>query len=219
MLFFDEATHTYRVGDDEYIPVTKYIDRFAPFNPIAWMRSVSKKQNIPMRQAKDVTDEISRLAREKGTLVHKAIEQIHNTGEENLPLELYMVPEVQAFCSFRKAHKYKVIHAEHRVWNEEWKIAGTIDCIADLEGMMIMLDFKTGEDFSLDSMYPMQYPFEDYNNCKLNKAALQMGMYRLLCATEVEMALVLHLTQFGDYNLYEVPDFRPQLLEVLNAGY
>ena len=215
MLQFDPKTHTYRVGEDEYTPVTKYIEIFAPFNPIAWAKSVARDRKIPISEAREITNEISRLARERGTLVHKAIEEVHKHGRDNLSVELYMIPEVQAFCAFNQTYPYTVLAAEYRVYNSDWKIAGTIDCIIDLAGTKVMLDFKTGENFTTESLYPMQFPFEDYNNCKLNKAALQLGMYRLLCDIEVEMALVLHMNPYGGYFLHEVPDFRPQLLEVL----
>ncbi len=48
------------------------------------------------------------------------------------------------FWDWLKAHPLKAILIEVPIVSEEYKFGGTIDCLAEMDGNLILLDFKTG---------------------------------------------------------------------------
>lgn len=88
--------------------------------------------------------EISRKATTRGTSVHKALE-LYLKNEDISSLE--MLPNVKSlFVRMKQELDGKVdnIHClEDKLFSHELKLAGTVDCIAEHNGVLSVIDFKT----------------------------------------------------------------------------
>lgn len=123
MLTFDENTHTYTL-DGVIVPsVTQLIDRAG------------------MMDKSGYTQE----ARDRGTAVHKAIEQY-----DTAPVGMY-VPDsavaayVEQWGEFKRQSKLVVLHNEFRVGHKKHGYAGTLDIYGALLHGYCVLDVKTGQ--------------------------------------------------------------------------
>jgi genome maintenance exonuclease 1 len=89
-------------------------------------------------------NEISRKATTRGTGVHKALE-MYLSNEDVSSLE--MLPNVKSlFVRMKQEIDSKVnnIHClEDKLFSHELKLAGTVDCIAEHNGILSVIDFKT----------------------------------------------------------------------------
>jgi genome maintenance exonuclease 1 len=89
-------------------------------------------------------NEISRKAITRGTSVHKALEMY--LQNENVS-SLEMLPNVKSlFFRIKEEIDAKVnnIHClEDKLFSHELGIAGTVDCIAEHNGILSVIDFKT----------------------------------------------------------------------------
>jgi len=89
-------------------------------------------------------NEISRKATTRGTSVHKALEMY--LKNEAVPIR-EMLPNVKSlFFRMMKEIEQKVnnIHClEDKLFSHELKLAGTVDCIAEHNGILSVIDFKT----------------------------------------------------------------------------
>jgi genome maintenance exonuclease 1 len=89
-------------------------------------------------------NEVSRKATTRGTSVHKALE-MYLSNEDVSSLE--MLPNVKSlFVRMKQEIDAKVnnIHClEDRLFSHELKLAGTVDCIAEHNGILSVIDFKT----------------------------------------------------------------------------
>jgi genome maintenance exonuclease 1 len=88
--------------------------------------------------------EISRKATTRGTGVHKALE-LYLKNEDISSLE--MMPNVKSLFIKMKSEldgKVNNIHClEDKLFSHELKLAGTVDCIAEHNGILSVIDFKT----------------------------------------------------------------------------
>ena len=166
MLNFDEEKHIYTLDGVEIPSVTTIT------------------QMLSNLIYKGVDKEILQRAAEKGTAVHKAIEDIEKWGEYNIE------PLWQGFVdSYMKAKKelgFKTIQSELRLHNTNY--AGTVDCIATLGKKTILIDFKTtttihnklvqpqlsaykilaeNSGFNIDELYVLQLTKKGYNFKKI----------------------------------------------------
>ena len=75
--------------------------------------------------------------------------------------------------------KFKKIHSENLLSNDEYKIAGTADLIYDHGDYFTIGDFKTNKKFNFTSTFNdfFKNPIEHLTYCEFNNYALQMSMY------------------------------------------
>ena len=120
MINFDEQTHTYTNENGQVLISVTQLLKQAGISP-----------NYGF-----VDEEVLRASAEKGTLIHKEIEDYIKKGEVGFTTELH------EFISYIKEHDIKVLASEKQVYND--RIAGTIDLIAQYpSGKVVYADFKT----------------------------------------------------------------------------
>lgn len=121
MIEFDEATHTYKV-DGKILPSVTTITGI--------LSSIDYKEIDP---------QIIKRAGERGTKVHKAIEDYTNWLDYELEIEYE--PYMQSFKKALQEEKFELIKAEFKLTNNE--ICGTIDNMSQLGDKRIIIDYKT----------------------------------------------------------------------------
>ena len=143
----------------------------------------------------DKANEITRKATSRGTDTHTLIEH-YLLNEETLP-------EVQPISDFL----YKIakptlnnidnIHAlEGSLYSKQLGVAGTVDCIAEYDGELAVIDFKT---------YAAPKP-RDWIDGYFVQAAAYACMYYELTGVSVKKLVIIMTCENGDCVVYEERD-------------
>lgn len=93
------------------------------------------------RVGEEKANEITRKASNRGTKFHKHCEDYL----KNLQPEFKTPIEVDAFNTFKPVlNRINNIHVqETRMYSNHLRMAGTVDCIAEFDGKLSVIDFKT----------------------------------------------------------------------------
>lgn len=176
MVVFDKASHSYTNEEGEkYLSVTQLLAKEYPFEAVGvikellkkgrgywydfaeekvkWMKGVKDSEEIEKAKEYCVELEWNRI-RDIGTELHQAIETVITTGDIG---EAHSVA-----CERFMGGKWGKLSCEQIVWNDELKIAGTVDLIEELPSRIRVWDHKTSR-----SLY----------ESKLEKYLLQMWIY------------------------------------------
>lgn len=122
-LQFEEKTHQYKL-DGIVIPSVSAVMR-------------------PLSSAfyKDVDEKILSMAASRGTQVHNAIENYALYGIEDIDpkYEKYF----EAYLEWESEYKPNLLANECRVYHKFLRYAGTADLLAEIDGKLYLIDFKT----------------------------------------------------------------------------
>lgn len=96
------------------------------------------------RVGEDEANRISRKASGRGTAVHSIIEDYLNNKEDpckdRMPDAVMMFKQLQPILDKSIS---KVYMQEAPLWSYKYRLAGRVDCIADIKGKLSVVDFKT----------------------------------------------------------------------------
>lgn len=116
---------------NKYPSVTTVLSEYNRKGILEWRKRVGNEQ----------ANEISSKASLRGTKFHKLCEQYlqNQSIEFNTPIEQH------AFNTFKPVlHRINNIHLqEQKMYSDHLRIAGTVDCIAEFDGKLSVVDFKT----------------------------------------------------------------------------
>ena len=129
-----------------------------------------------------IDEAVLRVAAEKGTAVHNAIENFIQFGIEDIDekFEGYF----KAFLKFWKEVRPRVLKTESKVYHKIYRYAGTTDIVADVGGKLTIIDWKTSSRIE-KALTGVQ--LEGYA-----RAYESQGV-------EVEGKAIVHLKKNGDY--------------------
>ena len=119
---------------DRYPSVTTVLQAHSAEGIAAWRKKVG-----------DATaDRISRTATDRGTSVHSAIEKyLRNEALASVG----MMPHAKAvYVHMKKVlddHVDNIHCLETQLWADELRLGGQVDCIAEYDGKLTVIDFKT----------------------------------------------------------------------------
>lgn len=93
------------------------------------------------RVGENTANAVSRKASNRGTKFHKNCEIYLNNEEP----ELNSLLELELFTKFKPVlHRIDNIHAQEiKMYSDHLRLAGTVDCIAEFDGKLSVVDFKT----------------------------------------------------------------------------
>lgn len=126
-------------------------------------------------------DFIAKKAAGEGTLAHDLCEQYLLGKEINLmkdgspQYDLHVWKMFLRFVDFWETHKPTLIETEVHLFSEELKVAGTCDCICEIDGELWVIDFKTSN--HLQTTYDLQGAAyaQCYKEC-FGKEAARVGV-------------------------------------------
>ena len=231
---FDEESHKYlhpkdETGNAEYISVTTLIERFFPFD---LKRYIERKAEEESRSEEDVLDEyliIRDEAAEKGTFLHKQIEN-YLKGAEFEPNS----KEFELFLDFYdkeiKERNLKFYDAEKMIFSNKYNVAGTIDCLFKKfdKDEYVMLDWKRSKKLIIDGrprIFGYGYALSELSsldNSSFNRYCLQQNLYKHIIETEYRMKIssmklvVLH-ENYSEYHIVDVPIMKKETNIILNS--
>lgn len=118
---------------NKYPSITTVLSAYNIGHIMEWRKRVGEEQ----------ANKISRQASGRGTRIHTLCEQyIDNvTPEYKSPLDQ------ELFNRFKPTlHRINNVHAQElRMYSDHLRIAGTVDCIAEFDGVLSAIDFKTAK--------------------------------------------------------------------------
>lgn len=136
----------------------------------------------------DINQYLLDQAAERGTEVHRATQQLDQTGE--CTIDCRWEGYLQAYARFLREHVVEWRYIEKPMAHRRLQYAGTLDRVGMLDGQMSVVDIKT--------------------NCAVKKALVkaQLNGYRLLCMAnripKIRRLCCLQLLDTGKYRLYDV---------------
>jgi hypothetical protein len=138
----------------------------------------------------------------RGNAIHEAIEQTFKSGTDILPEEQY-ANYWEAFEKFRDENDFKVIATEFRVIDTEKFTSGIIDCILEMNGSNVIVDWKTSA--KINPMLMGLQLFIYANMLEKNKIVIK-DLY------------ICHLQKTGQYKLVKIDNkYFPIFEEVYKA--
>ena len=143
------------------------------------------------RVGDDVANYIARKSATRGT-------QVHHFCEDYLNNDLEKVQEKKkgrflSYCLFSQLKPYLdecigLVHCqEQTLWHDYYKIAGRVDCIAEWDGVLSVIDFKTSTKEREDS----------WNENYYIQASAYAEMYQERTLQEIEQIVILVVTEDG----------------------
>ena len=129
---FPDGKRYYTLPDGTRLPsVTTVIGATKKAAIMAWRKRVGEEK----------ANQISRKASGRGTNVHSMCEEYLNNKE----LGVFMPDAIEMFLSIKPyLNKINNIHyQEQALWSTQLGMAGRVDCIAEYEGVLSVIDFKT----------------------------------------------------------------------------
>lgn len=108
-------------------------------------------------------DDAKEKSAQEGTLVHEAIEAILRGNE---PVQnAFTRPAIEAFAEFSRNTNMKPLMVEERLVSRTHRYAGTVDIVAEIDGVVGVLDIKTSKavyrDYGLQTAAYMAALHED----------------------------------------------------------
>ena len=125
---------SYTLPDGSSVPsVTTVLGAMKKDAIMAWRKKVGEEK----------ANQISKKASGRGTNVHSMCEEYLN----NEKLGVYMPDAIEMFLSIKPyLNKINNIHyQEQALWSTQLGMAGRVDCIAEYEGELSVIDFKTSK--------------------------------------------------------------------------
>ena len=189
-IIFDEQPHIYYVDGEAYkTSVTKFIHSF--FSKFDAEEIISKYYNkwqqnpnnkyfgMSPEEIKQSWEDLGKRESEKGTILHKDIENFYN----GLKVTNY-TKEYKLFIKYFNEHKnLEAFRTEWEIFDEQLKLAGSIDiCYIDKNsGNFILADWKRSKEIKMNNYWQKgKFPVNKLDDCNYYHYSLQLNIYRLL---------------------------------------
>ena len=248
---FFEEDHRYQIREKpevEFTSSTTWIKKFFPeFERERISAAYARKHGLRQEDVLAEWDEKSRIARERGTLVHECAERAIGRYLENgevLSIDELWSPEMcvegdeptktlalveamhEAICKMTKVLKFR--ETEWVIASPELQIAGMVDLVVNLDtpsGPKVGLyDWKTNA--KIDQANPWQTglgPLVHLSDCNFHHYALQLNLYEYLCRKEgyfpeeTQFQKVIIHLGRSGYKTYKCPDMQKEIFSMLES--
>ena len=168
-------------------------NKYPSITTILSVRNKSGLMEWRKRVGNDVANHIARTAAARGTKVHHMCEDYLNNMYRDFP-EKFLEHEKDflPWCLFTQLQKSLIkidnIHAQEAgLYSDKYKVAGRVDCIAEYNGVLSIIDFKTSTKERND----------DWNENYYIHCSAYAGMYEERTGTEIEQIVILCVTEDG----------------------
>jgi len=133
-----DGVRYYKIPDEEelikMVSITSVTSHFNKEIFVKWRKRVGNEE----------ADKITKAATGRGTDMHTLTE--HYLKNEDLPKGLRPISDFLFKISKGHLNKINNIHAlEGPLYSKELGVAGTVDCIAEYDGELAIIDFKTSK--------------------------------------------------------------------------
>ena len=224
---FDETRHVYAVnGDTSYISVTSLVHTyFASFDASSIIDGMMKKKSWPQSKYFGKTkeeiihewDASATLAQEQGTKLHADIESYYKGNP--IPNSSLEYKYFQDFVNTFPLVPYKM---EWRIYNEDYKVVGTLDMVAlNSDGTLDLYDWKRSKRIEKNNPYNkfssklVHIPDTNYWHY-----TLQLNMYKFILESKYGKKIRnMYIVCFHPSNLsferYSISSIESTILEIM----
>ena len=141
------------------------------------------------RVGEDVANHISRTSASRGTKVHQMCEDYLNNNfdiekhkKNFLPYCLFQQLSTNVLCKINNIRAQEV-----GLYSDKYKLAGRVDCIAEYDGVLSVIDFKTST----------RERKEEYNENYYIQTSAYAEMFEERTGTPINQIVVLVVTEDG----------------------
>ena len=173
----------YDTPDGTLISITSLLKNFTPEGILEWRKAVGE----------DVANEVMRAAADRGSKVHKIIENclsnkpendlVGNYGELAARMFNQMVPALDKIDRIRALEK--------GLYSTRFGIAGRVDCIAEYDKELTVIDFKTST-----------RKRDERNETHLVQASFYSLAWEERTGEKVNQIAILTTTEDGELDVY-----------------
>ena len=189
----------YVVGEEKYPSITTVLSARNQEGLVRWRQSVGN----------DVANNIMRTAAKRGTAVHTLVENYLDNEElskqDVLPLALFTLlkPALDNINSIRIQ--------EGSLYSNKWKVAGRVDCIAEYDGVLSVIDFKTSR----------QEKKEEWVENYFIQGSAYCEMYEEWSGTPISQIVILIVTEDGAVQIFkkDKSNYLPLLQPAIDEFY
>ena len=173
----------YDTPDGTLISITSLLKNFTPEGILEWRKAVGE----------DVANEVMRAAADRGSKVHKIIENCLSNKPENDLVGNYGELAARMFSQMVPAlDKIDRIRAlEKGLYSTRFGIAGRVDCIAEYDNELTVIDFKTST-----------RKRDERNETHLVQASFYSLAWEERTGEKVNQIAVLTTTEDGELDVY-----------------
>ena len=149
----------------------------------------------------DVANQIMRTAAKRGTAVHQLVEDYLSNSElsnqDVLPTALFTIlkPELDSINN--------IAMQEGALYSDKWGVAGRVDCIAEYNGILSVIDFKTST----------KEKKEEWVENYFIQGSAYCEMYEERFGQEINQVVILIVTEDGAIQTFtkDKKDYLPML--------
>lgn len=220
MLKFDKIRHCYRNihTNEEYISATTLIGKFKKkFDVEFFAKKTAAKEGVTVEEVKAKWQKINSDSKVRGSSIHSAIDEYNKTGDK--PQEF---KDILDSLESLKLYDRSIVKCEELVYNHNYHLAGTADCIEDLGTTFNVYDYKTNKKFNMYSQYNSFFldPVSHMSDCEYNTYALQLSlyayMYQSMTGKRVGKLGIAYLDSEHKFNVYYSPYLLTDVQKILN---
>ena len=185
---------------------------------ITTVLSIRDKQGLHEWRQKvgdEVANYIARTSANRGTAVHNMVEDYLN-NLDTTTLEEKHKKNFLAWCMFNEfkpiLNNINNIHTqEAQLFSEKYTVAGRVDCIAEYEGELSVIDFKTSSGEKK----------EEWITNYFIQGSAYAEMYEEQTGTPIENIVILVVTEDGATQVFKKnkKDYLPLLKEAIEEFY
>ena len=159
------------------------------------------------RVGDDVANYIARTAAQRGTKVHHMCEDLINNKE--VTREPFLAAAL--FSQIEKVIKEKVdnVYAQEcGLYSNKYMVAGRVDCIAEYDGVLSIIDFKTSRSERND----------DWNESYYIQASAYAEMFEERTGIPIQQVVILVVTEDGVVQEFvkTKDEYLPKLIETID---
>jgi hypothetical protein len=211
---FYESDHRYCIRDEpeiEFTSATTWISRFFPeFDRENVSRNYAIKNNMRQEDVLAKWDEKSRMARERGTLIHQKAERailhfqengehialeesltpVENDGVSNDPSHTKALIGSMHEAVIRMSEVLDFLQAERVIASPDLRLSGMVDLVVQLRSdkgrpLIGLYDWKTNARIEQDNRWQTgRPPISHLSHCNFNHYSLQLNLYEYICRRE-----------------------------------
>jgi len=222
---FNPQLHEYSIdGNENYISVTTLIKEFfVKFDENIVIQKIKSLENSKYYgMTKEQIQKKWKISQELGILLHDTIEHFYNELNCNIPNEIDT--EFAQFLNFNSTLKWKVFRTEWCIFDENFKIAGTVDVTFydPSTGKYHIMDWKRTS--KMPKMNPYSHgkpPLNCLDDCKFNHYSLQLNIYKYILEKKYglsieSMTIVIFHPDHVNYIIEKVDDHQELVKQLLN---
>ena len=178
-----DGVRYYDTPDGTLISITSLLKNFTPEGILEWRKAVGE----------EVANEVMRAAADRGSKVHKIIENCLSNKSENDLVGNYGELAARMFSQMIPAiDKIDRIRAlEQGLYSTRFGIAGRVDCIAEYDKELTVIDFKTST-----------RKRDERNETHLVQASFYSLAWEERTGEKVNQIAILTTTEDGELDVY-----------------